>query len=147
MGRCASVAELPGWARELLESQPVGRLGVLDDEGAPRVLPVVFAVSGGALVTAVDHKPKRRAGYELARVKWVTASPRAALTVDRYDEDWSRLGWVQALGAVRVIDAASAPEAIAALTARYSQYRERPPAGPVLSLAPDRLLWWRAAGS
>src|SRR4051794_41056265 len=58
MGWSASVAELPGWASRLLSSARVARLGLLDDEGAPRVLPVVFAVSGGQLVTAVDHKPK-----------------------------------------------------------------------------------------
>jgi PPOX class probable F420-dependent enzyme len=145
MGWSASVAELPSWARGLLESAPVARLGMLDDEGSPRVLPVVFAVSGETLVTAVDHKPKRRPGAELARVKWLRARPRAALTVDRYDEDWSRLAWIQALGAVQVTDAANAPEAIASLTERYPQYRVQVPAGPVLVLSPDRLLWWRAA--
>jgi PPOX class probable F420-dependent enzyme len=145
MGRSASVAELPGWARGLLESARVARLGFVDDEASPRVLPVVFAVSGETFVTAVDHKPKRRPGEELARVKWLRARPRGALTVDRYDDDWSRLAWVQALGAVHVMDAADAPEAIAALTERYPQYREQVPGGPVLSLSPDRLLWWRAA--
>ena len=145
MGRCASVAELPGWARGLLESARIARLGLLDDEGSPRVLPVVFAVCGQSLVTAVDHKPKRRPGDELARVKWLRARPGAALTVDHYDDDWSRLGWVQALGPVRVMDAANAREAIEALTERYPHYHGRPPPGPVLALAPDRLLWWRAA--
>jgi PPOX class probable F420-dependent enzyme len=145
MGWSASVAELPGWARRLLESAPVARLGLVDDEGSPRVLPVVFAVSGEMLVTAVDHKPKRRPGEELARVKWLRARPRAALTIDRYDDDWSRLAWVQALGAVQVMNAEDAPEAIAALTERHLQYREQVPPGPVLALAPDRLLWWRAA--
>src|SRR5947209_12300630 len=92
MGRSASVAELPGWACRLLESERIGHLGLLDDAGSPRVLPVVFAVSGHTLVTAVDHKPKRRPGDELARVKWLRARPRAALTIDHYDDDWSRLG-------------------------------------------------------
>lgn len=145
MGRSASVAELPGWARGLLESARIAHLGLLDDDGHPRVLPVVFALSGDTLVTAVDHKPKRRPGEELARVRWLRARPRAALTVDHYDEDWSRLGWVQALGPVRVMDAANAREAIEALTERYPHYHGRAPAGPVLALAPDRLLWWRAA--
>jgi PPOX class probable F420-dependent enzyme len=125
----------------------VARLGLVDDDGAPRVLPVTFAISDGTLVSAVDDKPKRRPGEQLARVRWLRSRPRAALTVDHYDEDWSRLEWVQALGSVRVLDAASAPGAIAALAARYPQYRERVPAGPVLALAPDRVLWWRAAGA
>jgi PPOX class probable F420-dependent enzyme len=143
MGCSASVAELPGWAASLLESSRVGRLGFVDDDGAPRVLPVVYAVSEGTIVSAVDHKPKRRFGEELARVRWLRARPRAAITVDRYEEDWSELSWVQALGSVEVVAAADAPAAIATLVARYPQYRDRPPPGPVLTLRPDRLLWWR----
>ena len=145
MGWSASVAELPEWAGRLLDSARVARLGLLDDDGAPRVLPVVFAVSGGALVTAVDDKPKRRAGEELARVRWLRSRPRAALTVDHYEDDWSALGWVQALGTVRVSGVGDSPAAIDALRERYPQYREHPPPGPVLELVPDRLLWWRAA--
>lgn len=119
-------------------------MGLLDDEGSPRVLPVTFALCGGMLVTAVDHKRKRLAGERLARVRWLRARPRATLTVDHYEEDWSKLAWVQAIGAVRVLDASDAPEAIAALTERYPPYRTRQPAGPVLALEPERLVWWRA---
>ncbi len=145
MGCSANVAELPGWARQLLNSSRVGRLGVIDDGGDPRVLPVTYALSGSRLVTVVDAKPKRVAGEKLARVRWLRARPRAALTVDRYDEDWSQLAWVQALGEVQILEVASAPEALASLGERYAVYREQPPAGPVLSLEPERLLWWRAA--
>lgn len=145
MGWSVSVAELPGWARDLLDRARVGRIGLIADDGGPRVLPVTFAIAGAALVTAVDHKRKRLQGERLGRVRWLRARPQAALTVDHYDEDWSRLEWVQAIGPVRILDPADAPEAIAALTARYGPYRERSPSGPVLALEPDRLLWWRAA--
>jgi PPOX class probable F420-dependent enzyme len=120
----------------------VARLGIIDDDGGPRVLPVTYALSGGSIVTAIDHKPKRVPPERLARVRWLTARPQAAVTVDRYDEDWSRLRWVQAIGRVQILEAASAPVAIAALTERYAPYRDRPPAGPILVLEPDRLLWW-----
>jgi PPOX class probable F420-dependent enzyme len=128
----------------LLADSRVGRLGLLDDDGAPRVLPVTYAVNGESLVTAVDQKPKQRTGEALARVRWLRARPAAALTVDHYDDDWSALAWVQALGSVRVLDAASAPEAMASLAERYESYRTDPPAGPLLVLEPDRLLWWHA---
>ena len=144
MGRSASVAELPKWARTLLERSRVARLGIVDDEGGPRVLPVTYALADGALVTAIDHKPKQTPPERLARVRWLRARPRAALTVDHYEEDWSELGWVQAIGPVAILDAADAADAIAALRSRYPQYSDRPPAGPVLSLEPDRVLWWRA---
>jgi PPOX class probable F420-dependent enzyme len=144
MGSSANLAELPGWARELLERSRVARLGLIDDQGRPRVLPVTYALSGGRLVTAVDHKRKRRPGAQLARVRWLLARPQAALTVDHYDEDWSALAWVQAVGSAQVLDAADAPEAIDALADRYPQYRGRPPSGPVVALDPDRFVWWRA---
>jgi PPOX class probable F420-dependent enzyme len=122
----------------------VGRLGIADDEGNPRVLPVTFAIHENAIVTAIDHKRKSVPAERLARIRWLKARPRAALTVDHYDDDWSHLRWVQAIGEVTILPAAKAPEAIAALTERYEQYRDHPPSGPVLSLAPDRVLWWRA---
>ena len=135
--------ELVAWANELLESERVGRLGLLDEEGAPRVLPVTFAVAGGRIWSAIDEKPKR-AG-EPARVRFLRRDPRAALTVDRYSDEWERLAWVQVLGEVRIVDAADAAEGLAALSAKYEQYRDRPPPGPVLALEPRRYLWWRAA--
>jgi PPOX class probable F420-dependent enzyme len=122
----------------------VARLGIADDEGNPRVVPVTYVVIDQTIVTAIDHKRKSVPPERLARVRWLKARPRAALTVDHYDDDWSRLQWVQAIGVVTIIDAADAPEAVAALTARYPAYRDRSPSGPVLSLAPDRILWWRA---
>jgi PPOX class probable F420-dependent enzyme len=144
MGSSANLAELPGWARELLERSRVGRLGLIDDEGRPRVLPVTYALSGSRMVTAVDHKPKRRPGAQLARIRWLLARPRAALTVDHYDEDWSALAWVQAVGSAQILEAADAPEALEALADRYPQYRRRPPDGPVVALDPERFVWWRA---
>jgi PPOX class probable F420-dependent enzyme len=128
----------------LLAGSRVGRLALLDADGAPRVLPVTYAISGESLVTAVDHKPKRLTGEQLARVRWLRARPGAALTVDHYEDDWSALAWVQVLGSVRVRDAASSPEAMAALAERYEPYRSDPPAGPLLFLDPARLLWWHA---
>ncbi len=128
----------------MLEDAHVAHLGLLDDSGRPRVLPVTFAVCGERLVTAVDQKPKQRPGEDLARVRWLRARPSAALTVDHYDDDWSGLAWVQALGEVDVLDVSAAGAAVAALVARYTPYRMEPPAGPVLALSPERLLWWRA---
>jgi PPOX class probable F420-dependent enzyme len=135
--------ELVAWARELLQTERVGRLGLLDEEGAPRVLPVTFAVAGGRIWSAIDEKPKRTA--EPARLRFLRRDARAALTVDRYSDDWEELAWVQVLGEVRILEVDEAAEGMAALAARYDQYRDRPPPGPVLALEPKRYLWWRAA--
>jgi hypothetical protein len=88
MGSCASVAELPGWARALLERSRVGRLGLIDGEGGPRVLPVTYALSAGAL----DHKPKRMPPERLARVRWLRAAPSGPVLKLMPD----RLVWWQA---------------------------------------------------
>jgi PPOX class probable F420-dependent enzyme len=143
---------LPEWARELLATERVARLAYLDREDRPRVLPVTFAVADDSVWSAIDEKPKRRA--EPARVEYLRRRPEAALVVDVYDDDWSRLAWVQLLGSVDVMpieepEAAAAPEAVAALSAlsaKYAQYAERTPPGPLLRLTVERTLHWRAAG-
>ena len=135
--------ELLEWANNLLKSERVGRLGFVDDEGAPRVLPVTFAVAEGRIWTAIDQKPKRAA--EPARVRFLRRDPRAALTVDRYSDDWDRLAWVQVLGTVRIVDVSEGAEGLAALSGKYEQYRDHPPPGPLLALDPERYLCWRAA--
>jgi PPOX class probable F420-dependent enzyme len=136
-----TLAELPDWAAALLEEIPVGHLGLLDSDGEPRVQPVTFARVGDTIVSAIDDKPKRGVP---ARIERLRRHPRAALTVDRYDADWTRLAWVQILGDVTLCDVE--PEALAALQHRYPAYRVRPPRGPVLKLRPVRVLTWRASG-
>ncbi len=138
---------LPPWARALLERERAGHLGLIDGDGHPRVVPVTFALAGGVLASVVDEKPKRVPGAELARVRWLRRRPAAALTVDRYDDDWSRLAWVQVLGRIDIVEVADQPQALAALQAKYAPYRERVPPGPLLLLRPRRVLWWRADGA
>jgi PPOX class probable F420-dependent enzyme len=120
----------------------VGRLGLLDEEGAPRVLPVTFAVAEGRIWSAIDQKPKR--AEEPARLRFLRRDPRAALTVDRYSDDWDELAWVQVLGAVRILEVSDGEAGLAALSEKYEQYREEAPPGPLLALEPERYLWWRA---
>jgi PPOX class probable F420-dependent enzyme len=137
-----TLEKLPRWAAELLSSARVAHLGLLDDAGRPRVLPVTYAVFEGMVWSAIDDKPKRVPGDELARVRWLRRSPTAALTVDRYDDDWSRLAWVQVLGAVAVEPVRD--DVVEALARRYPAYRANRPAGPLLRLEPERVLWWAA---
>jgi PPOX class probable F420-dependent enzyme len=140
----AALQALPGWARSLLEDERVGHLGVLDGDARPRVLPVTYAIHGGAAWSAIDNKPKR-SGREPARIGWLRERPQATLTVDRYDEDWSRLRWVQLLGSVAVLDGPPPGPVLDALVHRYPQYREDPPPGPTLRLVAERAVCWRAA--
>jgi hypothetical protein len=100
-------------------------------------------MAGGAVWSAIDDKPKST--REPARVRYLRRRPEAAVCVDRYDEDWARLAWVQLLGSVEIVDPADAPGALDALASRYAPYRERLPPGPLLRLEPERVLHWRAA--
>ena len=135
--------DLVAWANDLLESARVGRLGLLDLEGAPRVLPVTFAVAEGRIWSAIDRKPKRSS--EPARLRFLRRDPRAALTVDRYSDDWAELAWVQALGRVSILEADEGAVGLEALRAKYEPYRREAPPGPLLVLEPERWLFWRAA--
>jgi PPOX class probable F420-dependent enzyme len=134
-----TLEDLPGWAAELLSSARVARLGLLDERDLPRVLPVTFAVFEGAVWSAIDRKPKRPG--EPARVRRLRRRPAAALLVDRYDDDWSRLAWLELRGPVTIHPLGPAVEALAT---RYDQYRDEPPQGPLLRLEVRDAVWWRA---
>jgi PPOX class probable F420-dependent enzyme len=135
--------ELVAWANELLETSRVAHLGLLDDAGAPRVLPVTFALAEERIWSAIDQKPKRT--EEPARLRFLRRDPRAALTVDRYSDDWEDLAWVQVLGRVQIVEVGDGGPGLDALKQKYEQYREQEPRGPLLALQPERYLWWRAA--
>jgi len=136
--------QLPEWADDLLRDSRVAHLAMIDADGRPRVLPVTYALHEAAVWTAIDNKPKR-AGREPARVRWLRQHPDAALTVDRYEDDWSELQWVQVIGEITVLDGPPVGGVLRALADRYPQYHLDPPPGPVLRLDVVRAVWWRAS--
>jgi PPOX class probable F420-dependent enzyme len=136
----SALTDLPGWAIEMLEQARVGHLGLLDDHDRPRVLPVTFVLDGEELWSAIDQKPKR--AREPARLRYLRRNPHAALTVDRYDDDWEELAWVQVLGEISIVETGDAPAALEALRAKYEPYRASSPPGPLLRLVPERALSW-----
>ncbi len=123
-------------------TRAVARLGTTDGDGAVRLVPVCFAVVDGWLASAVDHKPKRTG--QLRRLDDMRAAGRATVLVDHYDDDWSQLWWVRVRGRAEVHEDGPAwTAAVAALQAKYVQYREQRPAGAVWRVAMDELRWWR----
>jgi PPOX class probable F420-dependent enzyme len=108
--------------RRFLEAERVARLATADAAGRPHVVPVCYALVGDTVYFTIDEKPKRRAGGRLKRLANLRANPVAALVADRYDEDWSRLGWVMVQGPAEVLEAGAEHDAAqATLRARYPQ--------------------------
>lgn len=132
--------------RAFVEAQRVGHLATVDASGEPHVVPVCYAYDGARFYTPIDEKPKR-GERPLKRVRNVRETGRAALVVDRYDEDWSRLAWVMVRGRAEILEPGHPqhPRALALLRQRYPQYRtmmlERL---PVIALVPERVASWGA---
>ena len=129
--------------RGLVEPAPVGRLATVRDDGRAHVVPTCFVLSHDVVYTAVDDKPKRH--ERLQRVRNIAATGTASLLIDNYDDDWSRLWWVRLDGRARVVGSdAEIERAIRSLLDKYIQYRDHPPAGPVLALDVDDWVGWSA---
>ncbi len=127
--------------RRRFASGAVARLATVRPDGAPHVVPVVFALVGGTVYSAVDAKPKRTT--RLQRLANVRAEPRCALLVDHYEDDWSRLWWVRADGTAAVVDEPPASHpGLVALAERHVQYREQPPSGPLLVITIRQWSGW-----
>ena len=132
VGRAGTFVGLANY-RELLESPRFRSAGAFT---------VCFAVVDRWVVSAVDHKPKRTG--QLRRLDDMRASGRATVLVDHYDEDWTQLWWVRVRGRAEVHEAGPDRDlAVAALTAKYVQYREQAPTGAVWRIAMDEVRWWR----
>ena len=135
----------PVRARELFAAARVARLATLGDDG-PHLVPIVFAVDGDTVYSAVDHKPKRT--LALRRLANVTSRAAVSLLVDHYDDaDWAALWWVRADGLGRVLEPgqSEARFAVPLLTAKYRQHQDDPPTGPVLAITVQHWSGWAAA--
>jgi PPOX class probable F420-dependent enzyme len=131
--------------RDRVRAEQVARLATTDTDGRPHLVPIVFALEGDTLYSAVDAKPKR--SRRLRRIENARARPDVTVLVDHYEGDWSRLWWVRLRGQARVLDAgAEAERAIALLTEKYEQYRDAPPTPPVLALDVAEWRSWGAGG-
>jgi PPOX class probable F420-dependent enzyme len=122
---------------------PVARLATVAPDGAPHLVPVVFALSDQTVYTAVDAKPKTT--QRLRRLTNIERNPQVSLLVDHYDEDWSRLWWVRADGVAEIHhQGATVQTAQALLRVKYAQYQSVSLTGPVIAIAVRRWSSWHA---
>jgi PPOX class probable F420-dependent enzyme len=128
--------------RRFLAAHRVARLATADAAGRPHVVPICYALIQGKLYFTIDEKPKKKP--ELKRLANLRANPVAAVLVDRYDEDWSRLGWVMLRGPTEILEeGAEHDRAQAALRVRYPQLAVMRIEGlPVVAVRIDHATNW-----
>ena len=120
----------------------MARMATVTPEGAPHLVPIVFAAEDDVVYSIVDAKPKR--SPKLRRLANIAANPHVTLLVDHYDEDWDTLWWVRADGTATVVE--EGPErdrAVELLRAKYPQYRDwAEPIGGAVVIRVDRWRSW-----
>jgi PPOX class probable F420-dependent enzyme len=128
---------------EAFAAAPVAVLSTAVADGAPHAVPVVFAVRGEVLYTAVDAK--RKTTHRLRRLANIAANPRVSLLVDHYDEDWTQLWWVRADGVAAIHDSGEQmATGYALLRQKYPQYERTALDGPVVTVDIARWSSWQA---
>ena len=131
-------------------------LATIRPDGGPRLIPICFVLADAAddlgravVYSALDEKPKASANpRDLGRVRDLLVLPAATLLVDRWSEDWERLGWIRLSGRATLLE----PEphereehaaAIAMLREKYPQYASHDLEGrPIIRIAIDRVQRW-----
>jgi PPOX class probable F420-dependent enzyme len=131
--------------RGRLADARVARLATVSADGRPHLVPVVFALLGDVVWSAVDAKPKST--RRLRRLANIEDTGRASLLVDAYEEDWSSLWWVRVDGPAQVLPADDVDAAVGldALVAKYPQYRDHRPEGPVVAVRCETWRSWSAS--
>jgi PPOX class probable F420-dependent enzyme len=131
---------------DFVQRQRVARLATADAEGRPYVVPVCYAFDGVRFYTPLDEKPKRVSARQLKRVRNIEARPEVSFLIDRYDDDWSQLGYVQIAATAAMLgpDAERHAIAVELLRARYPQYRTMAlEQCQIIALTPTAVVSWR----
>ncbi len=130
-------------ARAFCDHCRVARLATADARGVPHLVPVCYAIIGDSLYITIDEKPKRT-DVPLKRLRNIAENPEIAVTMDRWDEDWGRLGWVMLHGRAEILTAGTEHDkAQDQLRERYPQYRSMDLAPlPVIAMRIARASAW-----
>jgi PPOX class probable F420-dependent enzyme len=126
-----------------LADRRVGHLATADARATPHLVPVCFVVSEGTVYITIDQKPKGDP-RGLKRVRNILENPVAAFVADRWDENWTRLGWVMLRGPAEILSAGTEHDrAQELLRDRYDQYRAMELAElPVIAIRIERVTTW-----
>lgn len=131
-----------------VQQQRVARLATTDEDGIAYLVPFCYAFDGTYFYTPLDEKPKSVPVTQLRRVRNILANQHATLLVDQYDDDWSRLGYVQVQARAELLAPADPrhAHALILLRARYVQYLTMVlENAPVILLTPQHVNSWGPA--
>ena len=130
-------------------------LATIRRDGPPRPVPICFIVDAAdparvRLLTPLDDKPKASEDkHALARVRDIGDRPAVSVLVERWDEDWSRLGWLRLDGQATLLEPSDAPgDAVGRLRAKYPQYSTHAlETSPIIAIEVERATGWGALDS
>lgn len=135
-GRCSRLSELPEPAAIILRDARRGVLTSVDSRGRPHAVPVCYVIRNEEIVTPIDAKPKGT--KPLGRRKNLERDPTATFLVDRWSENWSRLGWVMVRGRARFEESGNHDD----LLERYPQYENVSIENDLIVVSPEDIAWW-----
>ena len=149
-------------SRAFLAAARTATLATTAPSGRPRLVPICFVVGADdpagrvRLYSPLDEKPKAAADpHALGRVRDILTRPEATLLVDRWSEEWDRLGWLRMETSAVVLEPGAGRavsdqprehvDAVAALRAKYPQYAgHRLEERPLLRFTVERVVAWGA---
>jgi PPOX class probable F420-dependent enzyme len=115
-------------AAAMFAESPVAMLATSGRNGAPHIVPVVFAVHGDMVYTAVDAK--RKSTQRLRRL---------------VNNDWAALWWVRADGVAAIhYSGDEMANGYSLLRRKYLQYQRIALDGPVVTVEVRRWSSWQA---
>jgi PPOX class probable F420-dependent enzyme len=127
----------------MFAESPVAMLATVGADGAPHLVPVVFAVHGDVVYTAVDAK--RKSTHRLRRLANIEGNPQVTMLVDHYDDDWTQLWWVRADGVAAIhYSGEEMATGYFLLRRKYPQYQRIALDGPVVTVEVRRWASWQA---
>jgi PPOX class probable F420-dependent enzyme len=143
-------------ARRFVAGARQAILATMDPERRPRLVPICHVLAEQddrlgrpRLYSPIDEKPKASADPRaLARVRDLLILPEAVVLVDRWDEDWSRLGWIRLYGRGELLEPQPHEReehaaAVEALRAKYPQYADhRLENRPIIRVTIDAVRSW-----
>jgi PPOX class probable F420-dependent enzyme len=124
----------------------VAHLATADAKGQPHVIPICFVFDGKYFYSPIDEKPKRVAPRRLKRITNIRENPNVSLVIDRYEEDWRKLGYILVFGKAQIVlNGEKYLKAIRLLRQKYAQYQtmvidER----PMIVIKPKKMMGWGA---